>query len=188
MIPKKAKKNPHTDLMWFKNTDSLINNRLFKKLLRQKIATNYSVKSTLIKHPDFDDETRFIRRNYGKVTPVRLLKSPSTSIFFKDNTNPNPNLEMFNLRFNKSVSYVGKKPIRPTVYLTFKQKRYNQRVSIRSKNQPIYEHRKSTSLVYSGNPFLKNNAIVEENFGNPTRQYKLVKKAKVRVDQTKVAN
>tara|TARA_B110000977_G_C11042053_1_gene479233 strand:+ start:1161 stop:1322 length:162 start_codon:yes stop_codon:yes gene_type:complete len=41
---------------------------------------------------------------------------------------------------------------------------------------------------YSGNPFLKDMSIIEENFGNPTRQYRMVKKAKSRLDTTKVAN
>ena len=40
---------------------------------------------------------------------------------------------------------------------------------------------------YSGNPFLKDMAIIEENFGNPTRQYRMVKKAKSRLDTTRVA-
>jgi hypothetical protein len=40
---------------------------------------------------------------------------------------------------------------------------------------------------YSGNPFLKNMSIIEENFGNPTRQYRMVKKAKSRLDTTRVA-
>jgi hypothetical protein len=42
--------------------------------------------------------------------------------------------------------------------------------------------------TYSGNPFLKDRAIIEENFGNPTRQYRLVKKAKSRLDTTRVAS
>jgi hypothetical protein len=42
------------------------------------------------------------------------------------------------------------------------------------------------SQSYSGNPFLKDMSIIEENYGNPTRQYRMVKKAKSRVDTTRV--
>jgi hypothetical protein len=31
-------------------------------------------------------------------------------------------------------------------------------------------------------------SIIEDNFGNPTKQYRMVKKAKTRVDNTRVAN
>jgi hypothetical protein len=74
------------------------------------------------------------------------------------------------------------------VYLTFKQKRYNQRNNIGKKTQMFFDKDLKKQQSYSGNPFLKNMSIIEENFGNPTRQYRLVKKAKSRLDTTRVAS
>jgi len=34
-------------------------------------------------HPDLDDETRIVKRNSGKNTPIRVLKCPSSDFFFK---------------------------------------------------------------------------------------------------------
>jgi nicotinamide-nucleotide amidase len=85
-------------------------------------------------------------------------------------------------------STLAGKPVRPTVYLTFKQKRYNQRTSIGKKTQMFFNKDLNKTQSYSGNPFLKDMSIIEENFGNPTRQYRLVKKAKSRLDTTRVAS
>jgi len=140
-----------------------------------------------VQHPDLDDETRIMRRNFGKVTPIRVLKCPNDSFFFKDNQNSQKDVELFRFRFNDKKSTLYNKPIKPTIYLTFKQKRYNQRLNIGKKTNVFIDPITKKQQTYSGNPFLKNAAIIEENFGNPTRQYRLVKKAKSRLDTTRVA-
>jgi hypothetical protein len=116
------------------------------------------------------------------------LKCPNTDIFFKDNINISKDIELFRFRFNQVKSNTAVKPIKPTVYLTFKQKRYNQRVNIAVKNLNYFDNKIQSRKTYSGNPFLKDNSIIEENFGNPTKQYRLLKKAKTRVENMKVAN
>jgi hypothetical protein len=142
--------------------------------------------STVIQHPDLDDETRVIKRNLGKNTPIRILKQPKSDFFVADSKNDST--ELLRFRFNEKIPTTANKPIKPAVYLTFKQKRYNQRNSIGKKTTQFFNRDTQTIQKYSGNPFLKNLSIIEDNFGNPTRQYRMVKKAKSRLDTTKVSN
>jgi hypothetical protein len=94
---------------------------------------------------------------------------------------------LLRFRFNEKKPTLANKPIRPTLYLTFKQKRYNQRTSISKKTTIFFDKELNKQQTYSGNPFLKDLSIIEENYGNPTRQYRMVKKAKLRADSTRVA-
>lgn len=138
-------------------------------------------------HSDLDDESRAVKRNIGKTTPLRLLKKPKTDFFFKV-ASANQNIELLAIRFNDKIPTIVNKPVKPAVYLTFKQKRYNQRTNIGKKSTVFYNTTTGKKQTYSGNPFLKDISIIEENFGNPTRQYRLLKKAKTRLDTTRVSN
>jgi len=158
----------------------------FFNFFKNEVLNNTS-KNT-ITHSDLDEETRIVKRNSGKNTPIRVLKCPSTDLFFKDSLIQNNDIELFRFRFNEQKPTLAGKPVRPTVYLTFKQKRYNQRTSIGKKTQMFFNKDLNKTQSYSGNPFLKDMSIIEENFGNPTRQYRLVKKAKSRLDTTRVAS
>lgn len=140
--------------------------------------------NTVIQHPDLDDETRTLKRNSGKTTPIRILKCPKNDFFFINSGSDS--VELLRFRFNEKKSTLANKPIRPTVYLTFKQKRYNQRANISKKTTMFFDKDLNKSQSYSGNPFLKDMSIIEENYGNPTRQYRMVKKAKSRLDTTRV--
>jgi hypothetical protein len=140
--------------------------------------------NNLIQHPDLDDETRTLKRNSGKTTPIRVLKCPNTDFFFINSNSDN--IELLRFRFNEKKPTLANKPIRPTLYLTFKQKRYNQRTNISKKTTIFFDKDLNKQQTYSGNPFLKDLSIIEENYGNPTRQYRMVKKAKLRVDSTRV--
>jgi heme/copper-type cytochrome/quinol oxidase subunit 2 len=141
--------------------------------------------NNLIQHPDLDDETRTLKRNAGKTAPIRVLKCPNTDFFFINTTSDN--IELLRFRFNEKKPTLANKPIRPTLYLTFKQKRYNQRTSISKKTTIFFDKDLNKQQTYSGNPFLKDLSIIEENYGNPTRQYRMLKKAKLRVDSTRVS-
>lgn len=178
-----GKKLVPTTKLW-----SMTNNEAFNNFFKDSIL-NKNTKRTLVQHSDLEDETRIIRRSFGKVTPLRILKHPNDSLFFKGTSNAEgTDVELFRLRFNDKKSTHSNKPVKPTVYLTFKQKRYNQRANIGKKTNIFVDKQTGKQQTYSGNPFLKNAAIIEENFGNPTRQYRLVKKAKSRLDTTKVAS
>ena len=141
----------------------------------------------IIQHSDLDDDTRIIKRNLGKNNPLRLLKLPKND-FFSNEQVGDKIIELFRFRFNEKVSTTANKPVKTTVYLTFKQKRYNQRNNIIKKNIIFLDKNTKKLQKYSGNPFVKNNFVVEENFGNPTRQYRMIKKNKTRVDNTRVSN
>jgi len=167
----------------------LSKNNLFDKFnlnnfLQNSILNNY--KNVIENRIDLEDENRFIKRSFGKTTPIRLLKCPSIDfLLFKPNNVEDYSLIKF--RFNEKKPSLSKKPVRETVYLTFKQKRYNQRNNIGKKNESYFNKDEGINKKYSGNPFLKDLSIIEENYGNPTRQYRMLKKAKSRLDTTKVS-
>ena len=160
----------------------------FTNFFENEILNNYNCIKTTIQHPDLDDSPLFLKKNIGKNTPIRVLKYPNNELFMKDSLSQTNNIELLRLRFNEQKSTLVNRPIRLTTYLTFKQKRYNQRTSVSKKTQMYFDRDLNKSQNYSGNPFLKDLSIIEENFGNPTRQYKLVKKAKSRLDTTRVAS
>ncbi len=162
---------------------SVTNNIAFANFFQDELL-NTNTNNNLIQHPDLDDETRTVKRNAGKTTPLRVLKHPNTDFFFI-NSGDN-SIELLRLRFNEKKPTLANKPIRPTLYLTFKQKRYNQRTNISKKNAVFFDKDLNKQQTYSGNPFLKDLSIIEENYGNPTRQYRMLKKAKNRVDTTRV--
>ncbi len=164
--------------LWSSTNFDSLNNFLQSEVLSSNSSIN------IIQHPDLDDETRTLKRNAGKTTPIRVLKCPSNDFFFV-NSDQN-SVELLRFRFNDKKPTLANKPVRPTVYLTFKQKRYNQRTNISKKTSIFFDKDLNKSQTYSGNPFLKDLSIIEENYGNPTRQYRMVKKAKSRLDTTRV--
>lgn len=164
---------------------SVVNDDSMNNFFESSIINSIKHNGSILQHPDLDDETRIIKKNSGKVIPLRLLKYPNNNFYFK---NGDTNIELLRFRFNDKTPTIANKPIKPTIYLTFKQKRYNQRNNIGIKKQTFFDKNTNKNKTYSGNPFLKNMSIIEENFGNPTKQYKLVKKAKSRLDTTKVGN
>jgi hypothetical protein len=158
------------------------NSEAFMSFFYNELLNNKN-NNSIIQHPDLDDENRIVKRSSGKNTPIRILKQPNNDFFFsKDNSN----YELLRFRFNDKNATIANKPVRSTVYLTFKQKRYNQRTNIGKKTVVFFDKELKKNQTYSGNPFLKDASIIEENFGSPTRQYRMVKKAKSRLDTTRV--
>jgi len=172
------------------NTNNSYFRKLSKTFFKDLVLENYlGNKSKDYSKVDLEEETRILRTNFGKPTPLRVLKCPSTEVFLKESfKNTSTPIELIRFRFNAPTTSFAPKPTRPTVYLTFKQKRYNQRLNIIEKDQEYKNFKTQELSNYSGNPFLKNNVIIEENFGKPTRQYRMLKKAKSRLDKTKLSN
>ena len=161
----------------------------FTNFFENEVLNNFNFTKTTVQHSDLDDETRTLKRSAGKNTTIRVLKCPNNELFFKNSFSETNSIELFRLRFSiNEQSTLANKPIKPTIYLTFKQKRYNQRTAIGKKTQIFFNKDFGKNQNYSGNPFLRDMSIIEENFGNPTRQYRLVKKAKSRLDTTRVAS
>ena len=186
---KKLRPTLSTQPLSLVKTWELTETEALNNFFETEILNNYNFTKQTVQHPDLDEETRTIRKNAGKNTPIRMLKCPSTDFFFKDSLTSaeTSSIELLRFRFNEQKPTVAQKPVRPTIYLTFKQKRYNQRTNISKKTQIFFDKDLKKNQTYSGNPFLKDAAIIEENFGNPTRQYRMVKKAKSRLDTTKVS-
>lgn len=122
------------------------------------------------------------RRSAGSVSPVRLLKNPLLADNFAlDNT------DLLRFRFNDDSSAVQHKIIPHTTYLTIKQKRYKRKKGILPTKKFVHTEQagKTKQVKMSYKPLLINNAIIEDvesapTMYNPTRQYRLLKKNKMR--------
>lgn len=174
----------------FKNF-SLINNRknqteikesIYNYLTKTKIK-DVVVNNTLYNYNDFLEVNRLAKRKQGN-TPLRLIKYPisNKSEFSVDNEI----IELFRFRFSDNENNVKHKPAPHSTFLTLKQKRYKRRkaIPLRNKFEKLPEGG-STKIVRLGvNPYLFNNEHIIENFGNPTKQYNLLKKNKTRYENT----
>jgi hypothetical protein len=169
------------NLFFFKTTNQQTFTKTNNEVNLYSFASNLFIKNNqnnfkVINHSDFGDETRILKKSTGKSMPIRCIKFP-----IQDNNSQN---ELIRFRFNSHDSTLKHKPLSNTTYLTLKQKRYN----VRNKINPI----KFNSTVdgkkyqYSGNPFLKEVSIIEENFSNPTKQYGMVKKSRNRLETSSI--
>ena len=158
------------------------NYKVLKNYLRSTILDSYNNLTFLKNSPEIDDDSRITRRSFGKVAPLRILKKPINNLYFsKIKDTDLKQFELFRFRFNDNISKTSIKPIRNTVYLTFKQKRYVLR-------SPSFKDYVGNNKKYSTNPFLKNTNIIEENYGNGSKQYRFLKKSKNRVEKSKLSS
>jgi hypothetical protein len=86
---------------------------------------------------------------------------------------------MFKLRFNDAESQLKHKPVPNTTYLTLKQKRYKRRKKIPLFTKAFKDVNGAKSK-FAGKLFLKDNSILIDDAGDPTRQYRMMKKNKTR--------
>lgn len=165
------------------NSDS---KQIFKHIL-YKSAKNSIIQdfTKLVKHEDFDEYSRWIKRSPGEVLPLRIIKYPlgletiNNNIF--ENSNDNI-VELFRLRFNSNSSKMQHKLVQDTIYLTLKQKRYNRKkvVAPQVKYYKDSNENKTDIARYSGKPYLSNDKILKQSIYDQTTQYKLIKKNKKR--------
>ena len=128
-------------------------------------------KSNLITHMDLEENSRWIKRSFGKNAALRVVKYPVSEDKFETT--------MFKLRFNDLESKLTHKPVPNTTYLTLKQKRYKRRKKIPLYTK-LYKDTNGVKNKFSGKLFLKDNALLIDEAGDPTRQYRMMKKNKVR--------
>lgn len=143
-----------------------------------------------IKHPDHETDGRIIKRSMGSVNPLRILKNPSTDLFFVHDHLNQDRLDMLRLKFNEKAHPIAEKPINPYDYLTFKQKRYNIRTDFTFKKL-LFNYKTGNYKKFEKNPFLKDLAIVKrckDEVPNVKDNFKMVQKAKKRTDSTRVAS
>lgn len=120
---------------------------------------------------DLEENSRWIKRSFGKNAALRLVKYPVSNDKFE--------LNMFKLRFNDLESKLVHKPVPNTTYLTLKQKRYKRRKKIPLFTK-LYKDTNGVKNKFSGKLFLKDNALLIDEAGDPTRQYRMLKKNKAR--------
>lgn len=163
------------------NSSKQLNNdskQLFKNIIykfaKESIAQNFT---KLIKHEDFDEYSRWVKRSQGGIMPIRLIKQP----LGLENIN-NLDGELFRIKFNNTPNKLQHKPVQDTIYLTLKQKRYNRKKIVAPQTKYFRDDydKKTNSVKYSGKPYLSNDRIFKKSIYDPTTQYKLIKKNKKR--------
>lgn len=135
---------------------------------------------------DFFESNRWIKRGQGTNTPLRLIKYPISN---KTNFDVNKDvIELFKFRFTDNETSIKHKPSSHSTFLTMKQKRYKRRKIIpqRIKFSKDSEGNNTKNVRYREYPYLVNNESIITNFGNSTKQYNFLKKAKVRYNNTAV--
>jgi heme/copper-type cytochrome/quinol oxidase subunit 2 len=167
-----------TNFLNQKKQINLITNTFFKENIFNLISNpEYKKNVSLIKHEDFDEYSRWVKRNQGGHMPLRLIKKPlgleSKELLESD---------MFKIRFNSNVNKLQHKLTQDTIYLTLKQKRYNRKkfVSPQIKYVKDGQNNKTNKIAYSGKPYLSTDKIFKKSIYDPTTQYKLIKKNKKR--------
>lgn len=142
--------------------------KLFKPSLSKNIIKDNYIK--LIKHEDFDEYSRWVKRNSNNPLPIRIIKYPLV----------NNNTDLFKFRFNSNINKLEHKVVQDSIYLTLKQKRYNRKkiVSPQVKYFKDNNSDKTNVIRYSGKPYLSNNKLLKVSLYDQTIQYKLIKKNK----------
>lgn len=115
--------------------------------------------------------------------PLRIIKT------LKLNAETNPS-ELFYLRFNVDNDNIVHKNTANNIYFILKQKRYNRRKLINNRFKFITDESGSkvspTKQKYSYKPALFNKLIFNNAEEDYTRKYRMLKKSKVRFDETSV--
>ena len=131
---------------------------------------------------DFVENTRFVKRSYGNVNPIRIIKNT----FVEDNFSENLNL--FKFRFNSNDVNLKNKITPGNIYLTLKQKKYKIQKNIRPKTKSIVSDiNENKKIKKTWTPVLVNNSIFDDNTENATQQYRMLKKNKKRQEVFSVA-
>ena len=150
---------------FFKNKSSILFN-FFKN-------NTCSFQNTVSKHTFIDnwENTRLVKRSFGRNTPLRLVKYPVAGINLQ-----NSNQNLFFFRFDLEETKLKHKVNPEKTYLTFKQKRYS-----RKKNVPLIKgvvNNEFGKSSFSGKLVLKNNSKLFVNDLDGDIQYRMIKKNK----------
>jgi hypothetical protein len=155
-----------------------------KNFFFKSLQTCSELKNSLYNYNDFSEITRFSRRSQGTNNPVRIIKYPVSN---KSNFDFNSDIiELFRLRFNENESSIKQKPASHSTFLTLKQKRYKRKKIILPRNIFFKDAGgdKTKKIKYSSYPYLHQNKIILHDFDNATRQYRMIRKNKVRYELT----
>jgi len=155
-------------------------------LLKIDFKNNNKYSRILHNYNDFLEVNRWVKRSQGTNSPIRLIKYPLSN---KTNFNFNlETLELFKFRFSDPENTTKHKPVPHSTFLTMKQKRYKRRKNIPARVKYFKDAKGNNTkkVRWSANPYLFNNESIIQDFGNPTKQYNLMKKNKTRYSNTSV--
>jgi len=161
------------------------NQILFKNTIQNNITQKNNFNTVnKYNYNDFIEITRFSKKNQGSNNPVRLIKYPisnKTSFNYESNT-----VEIFKLRFNDNNTSINQKPLSHSTFLTLKQKRYKRKKVVlpRTIFYKDMNGDKTKKIKYSAYPYLHQNKIILNDFENATRQYRMMRKNKIREELT----
>lgn len=168
-----------------KKKENFKNKTICFNLYDTENKNNKSNSIFLYNHADFNETSRWLRRGLGNNSPVRVIKYPLNLVndnFNSTSIESTDTVELFRFRFNIDSNTIKHKVVPHTTYLAIKQKRYKRKKNIGATTKFYKDSfgNKTKKVRYSGRPFLLDNSIFVEDFGDPTKQYRLVKKNKVR--------
>lgn len=156
-----------------KKQSSLLSSKFWNEIL----DFNYN---NINRFTDFVENTRFVKRSYGNLSPIRIIKNTFSDSFNND-------LQLFKFRFNSNNISLKNKVAPGNIYLTLKQKKYKIQKNIRLKTKSIHLDNSSSKIKKNWTPRLIDNSIFDDNSENATQQYRLIKKNKKRQEIFSVA-
>jgi heme/copper-type cytochrome/quinol oxidase subunit 2 len=159
----------------FDESDIFVN--LSQSTINKNIYEKY--KSFFYRYQDYNQITRWTKKQTGIYYPIRLLKT-----HLSESTD-----DMLELRFMDSQTSIHPKILPHNSYLVFKQKRYLRKKVILPRIRYIRDEfgtiDKNKKIRFSGKLHLHDNTFSYYDF-NPTARYKRIKKQKVRDELTNI--
>jgi hypothetical protein len=139
----------------------------FKNMPINRLTTQ---SKTYIVHGDLIDNNRDVKRAFGVNKPLKILKHNVGSA----------GMDLFKLRFETNFDTIKQKNKLHSTYLTFKQKRYKKRKFI----LPVVNSTNGVGM----NLFLDDSGFITDlkNKNANTTTYNLIKKNKIRTQQTNI--
>jgi len=153
-------------------------NFFFKKIWLNEFLDSNKIK--IFRFSDFFENNAVVKRGFGSHSPLRIIKN--TFITNNNTYDPdfNENFELLRFRFNDNNVSVNPKLPNNNQYLTLKQKRYSLKGKINAKNLDVFDYELAREKKLRWTPRLKDNQHFIDSPQNATRDYRLLKKNKVR--------
>ena len=161
-------------------------NNNYLNFIKFDSIVNNKINNLNFKYNDFLEINRWVKKNQGNNLPSRLIKYPMSN---KSNPNIiNNEIELFKFRFFNNENEYKNKPVSNSTFLTMKQKRYKRRkiIPLRVKFFKDENNNKTKKIRWTSNPYLFDNNYIINDFGSSTKKYSLVRKNKVRYQNTSV--
>ena len=153
-------------------------NFFFKKIWLNEFLDSNKIK--IFRFSDFFENNAVVKRGFGSHSPLRIIKNTFITNNNTYDPNFNENFELLRFRFNDNNVSVNPKLPNNNQYLTLKQKRYSLKGKINAKNLDVFDYELAREKKLRWTPRLKDNQHFIDSPQNATRDYRLLKKNKVR--------